>query len=1406
MSSIDERIVDMKFNNAQFEKGVSETSKSLDKLKSGLNFDGATKSLSGLNAAGSKFSLASMAAGIDNISSKFSALSIAGITALTNIANRAVDTGIQFARSFTIAPINAGFAEYELKMGSIQTILANTARYGTSLEQVTASLDQLNEYADMTIYNFGDMTKNIGLFTNAGLRVEDATAMIKGFSNEAAASGTTAQGAAGAAYQLSQALSAGTIRLMDWRSLTNVGMGNKNMQNGLIEIADAMGMLEKNSTSATEVQADFNGSLEKNWLSADVMSNYLRIMAGDMDAASMAALGLSDAQIAAFQQQQQTAQDAATKVRTWTQLIGTLQEGVGSSWAQTFDMLLGDFNKATDFFTDVSNRLGGMIGASGDARNALIKEFTDLGGRDAAIQALWNAFDALMGIIGPFKNAMRQIFPPMTAEQLLKITEGVRDFFENLKPGMEMTGRLTTIFKAFFAILDIGWAVIQEVGKLFVRLLGPIGDSTGGILKFATQLSFWIISVRDAVREGDGLAKVFDWIYNAIKAPFKAIRDFGEYISSKIDFGSFGDAWRSIGDALQDMYEKTEPVRRWFVEAFENIKQVVKDTFQSFTFEGVLGTVAVGGGLAAGGGIILMIKKLVDTIKGLLGNVGGGIFDTIKGSFSALTDTMGAMQEKLKAETLGKIAIAIGILTAAVVALSFIETERLYNSLAAIGVMMVLLTGTMTALDKLVTGAGFGKMTALAIGLTAIATAMVIMAAAVAIMSTLDWNELARGLTGLGVSLGLLVGAVSLMSKYSKTMMTTGASLIVLSTAMVILASALKIMSTLGWDEILKGLSAMAAALTALTIASRFAQKAVLGAPAMIALASATMIMGLAMKVFATMGWDEILRGSVAMAAAVGIMVGAVSILSALKMAPVGAATMIAMAGALLLVVPSFKAFAEMSWDEILRASVAMAGALLILSGAMALMGLPPVLLGSVGILAAAAALAMLAPALKLLGGMSWDQIGAGLGALAAALGILAAGGLVMLVALPGLLGLGAAILMIGTGALLASVGLTGISIAITALAVAGAAGAEVFKMAVLSMIDVIPAFMTKFAEGLIEFALVIAGGATEFTMAMSTLLQAMLTAINENAPMILDTIWNLIVLLTEKVVQGVPYLVDAGMRLMTGLLNGIANNIHKLITAATNVITEFLRGLQDNVYKITDQAAKTIVAFVDGLAQAVRNNAAAFSRAGSSLFRAIVDGVAGAIERGGRDLRYAGERIGNALLNGAKNALGINSPSKEFRDDVMPSVFEGIDDGTGKGLKKANASGVSIGQSVINGTKSILSRMSDMVTADIPDQPTITPVLDLTGVRRTASQIPGLMGIPHMVLDRNIQTANDIQATRYEQENPSTGDDDPTTPESGGGDTYEFKQYNYSPKALSQAEIYRNSKSLLAMQKGLNK
>ena len=288
MSSIDERIVKMTFDNGSFEKGVSQTIKSLEKLNEVLKNTGnadAVKNLSksigdiksqlktlnldelekatqktsiwdklgnGLKMAGqgiskifskldiggtiekisSSFNKATegskgLGKSVETVSSKFSALGIMGATALANITNSAVNAGKRLLHSLTLEPITTGFSEYETKMGSIQTILANTAHQGTTLEQVTAALNELNKYSDDTIYNFAEMAKNIGTFTAAGIDLDTSTAAIKGIANLAAVSGSTSQQASTAMYQLSQALAAGRVSLADWNSVVNAGRGGK---------------------------------------------------------------------------------------------------------------------------------------------------------------------------------------------------------------------------------------------------------------------------------------------------------------------------------------------------------------------------------------------------------------------------------------------------------------------------------------------------------------------------------------------------------------------------------------------------------------------------------------------------------------------------------------------------------------------------------------------------------------------------------------------------------------------------------------------------------------------------------------------------------------------------------------------------------------------------------------------------------------------------------------------------------------------------------------------------------------------------------------------------------------------------------------------------------------------------
>lgn len=1395
---VDDRIINMKFNNAEFQKNVADTNKSLDNLKKGLNLSDQAKGLNDLDKAGKGFSLANIADGVQNIASKFSALSIIGITALANIASKAVDVGLTLARTLTVDPIRAGLQEYELKMGSIQTILANTARHGTGLQQVTSALDELNEYADKTIYNFGDMTRNIGLFTNAGIGVESATSMIKGFSNEAAASGTNAQGAAGAAYQLSQALSAGIIRLMDWRSLQNVGMGNKNMQNGLIEIAQAMGMFNSETTSAEEASANFNGSLEKNWLSADVMSSYLRIMAGDMTAAEQAALGLSDAQIAAFANQQKMAEEAATKVRTWTQLIGTLQEGVGSSWAQTFDILIGDFNEATDLWTAVSDTLGGLIGDMGNSRNELLQAFKDLGGRTAILDSFVNVWKAVQSIIKPISDAFKGIFPPTTADTLIRIANAIRTFTEGLILNEKTQENLRRTFVGVFAVLDIGWMILQKIIGLFGRLFGVTTKGAGGILEFTGSIGDFLLKVRNAIKEGEGLGKVFQVIGDVLEKPIKLLKAVGSATIEFFNVASWAEAWEKVANAMQAVWKVVKPVVDWIVNAFNTVWETVKMAFQNMDFDVLVGLLNVG----ALTGIGLLIKKFMDKLPGMFSGIGGGLFTTIKDGFGELTKTLQTMQMKLKAEVLTKIAIAIGILTAAVVALSMIDTAQLFIAIGGMGLLMTELMGAMAAMEAISSAKGFNAkgVATSAASMILLATAMLLLSTAVSKLSSLSWEELARGLTGVAGGLLALVGATYLFSKInSAKLVSTGFAMIGMATAMILIAQAAQIFAGLSWEDLGKGGAAIAGFMGAVALFGNFAKnsKGLLAGSAALILASTGMVIfAKALGMFGALSWQEINTGMIAMSIGLGVLATA---LSFMDKSIVGAAALVVASIGLAILGKTLKSFASFSWDEIGRGAVVLAGSLAILAGGMALMGIPLVLAGTLGILGAAVALTMLAPALKLLSTIPWEGIGPALTILASAIGILAAGGLLLLPALPGLLGLGLAIVMIGAGAALAGSGLLAIAAGITALVAVGAGAGALMKQGFLEVIDLIPMAMTKLAEGFLGFLTTIANGGTELVAAINTLIQSFLKGINENAPMIIDTVASVLLQLLTRIQEDMPLWMEKGRQILVSFGLGLESLIGNLIIIGANLIIAVLNGMSQQLPRITQAASNLVINFINSMAAQVRNDSRRISDAAANLGEALIDGVVQGIGNFAHRIWNKLTTLGNDILGQFGSILGIASPSKyttEFGEYLDEGIVVGVDRGA-PGIYRA-ISKVSSG--VVSAFGTMVKTLNSSIDTDMNFKPTVTPVLDLTSFREDAKKISTYMPNPKLDVKPTYLSASGISRDQRNAEEMRY-----TPDKVKAGDTrVEFHQTNISPKALSRIEIYRQTNNQLTAAKGV--
>ena len=271
-TTVDERVVEMRFDNKQFEANVQTSLSTIDRLKRSLNLEGAAKGLENVNTAAQKCDMTPLTNAVETVKVKFSTLEVMAVTALANITNSAVNAGRNIVSALTIDPIKTGFQEYETQINAVQTILANTSSKGTTLDQVNTALDELNHYADMTIYNFTEMTRNIGTFTAAGVDLDTSVSAIKGIANLAAVSGSTSQQASTAMYQLSQALAAGTVKLQDWNSVVNAGMGGQVFQDALKETAKVHGIA---IDEMIKDEGSFRETLSKGWLTSDILTETL---------------------------------------------------------------------------------------------------------------------------------------------------------------------------------------------------------------------------------------------------------------------------------------------------------------------------------------------------------------------------------------------------------------------------------------------------------------------------------------------------------------------------------------------------------------------------------------------------------------------------------------------------------------------------------------------------------------------------------------------------------------------------------------------------------------------------------------------------------------------------------------------------------------------------------------------------------------------------------------------------------------------------------------------------------------------------------------------------------------------------------------------------------------------------
>lgn len=1271
-TEVEQRVLQMKFDNAKFESGMKTTMSSLDKLKSSLKFDGVAKGFGTITSAAKSVDLSSMSSSAEAVSLKFDALQVFAITTFTRISNAAITAGKNLISAFTIDPIKMGFQEYETQMNAVQTILANTSNKGSTIDDVNRALAELNTYADKTIYNFTEMTRNIGTFTAAGIELDTSVSAIKGIANLAAVSGSNAQQASTAMYQLSQALAAGRVSLQDWNSVVNAGMGGEIFQEELKRTSRIMGT---GVDEAIDKYGTFRESLTQGaWLTTEVLTETLQKFTGDMNKETLLAKGYTEAQAEEILKLGDMANDAATKVKTFSQLMDTLKEAAQSGWTVTWQTLIGDFEEAKMLFTSISNTLGGIIGKSADARNNMLIGWKELGGRDDMIAGFKNIWETMYGLLSKVGEAFRTVFPRTTSEELKGLSNTFLKITEALKPTENTLNAVKMAFQGLFSIVKIFTTLLTIplkfipiltdcfaiLGTVISKVAGFFGTLTSGLFNFASSGDF-VNTIFDTLIGviGAGTTAVLNFI-NGVNIPIsldglkEAIPAFGAICdaadTAKSAFFKYGEQaiqtfkevdTQAIGNKVAESLQKTVD---FVFQIYDNMKTRVGDLL---SFGGDVLSTAMGnmkkfiewvdwkqvfefftGAVAAKFFLTLasVMKKLSSAFETVAKNTSflKDVGESVTGVLDAVQDSLKTWQNSLRASNLLKIGSAIAVISASVFLLSKIDVDKLIPAMAAMGAMFVSLTASSILIAKFAEGGALK-------GLMGMGTAILILATAVEKLANIDPVKMATGLAGI-MALIVSLGAYTIIMSKMKAQITSGAIvLMAFATAILILTAAVLKLTNIDAGKLAIAMSGIVALSMSVALSSRILGKgdSAKGSLKLMAFASSIKILAKATKILSEIPFTSMIKGI----GGLGLIILELGVFSRLvsnkKMISL-AIGMNILAVALTAMIVPLNILGRMDIGVFVTGLSMMASMLVSLGLALKLMpkNLPAI---GLGLNLVASAMIVMSGAMGIIGNMKWESLIKSLFGFGVALGGLA----IALNAMVGTLGGSAALVVASAGLVIfaGAVGLMGsLSLATIGIALVGFAGAlGILTVAAFAMAPLAPVLL-GISGALIAFTASLAIGAlavVAFGIGLAAL-AAGLTAIVG-----LGVAWFKMMEEFVEVIAGlVPIIGKAAADLVVAFIEGLSRGKNALrramvdlilvtLEAINEVVPQFVETVLNVLEKVTESLAshtepiiKNVVKLIIGIIRGVSTHLPELISEGVLLMKNLFVGIADAVSQ----------------------------------------------------------------------------------------------------------------------------------------------------------------------------------------------
>ena len=1207
--TIDQKVVEMRFDNAQFEENVSTSMSTLEKLKQSLNFDGASKSFENIERAANNVSFDKIASGVEALENRFSTMGIAGMRVIGNMTDALigfVKKGINFVTDSVIQGGKKRAMNLENAHFQLQGLLKNEAA-------VQAIMKNVNDSVDGTAYSLDAAAKVASQYAATGMRAGD-----KMFSALRAVAGVAAM--TNSEYEETGEIFttvAGNGRLMGEQL-------NQLASRGLNAAATLATYLNKSESEVREMVSKGKISFETFAAAMDDAFGEHAKKANETFTGALSNVKAALARIGALFISPLIEQNGA-----FVKLFNTLRVKINDIKSAMIPIA----DSVTKTVMNMANKLSGFI-AKIDVK--------------MLIESLKNSFEGLMSIIKPIKEAFREIFPPITAQQLNKIIERIRDLTAKFKLNDKQSAKLKSTFKGLFSVIKLGVSVVTKIISAVATLVGKLFGFSGSILDITGSLGDFISRIATSISKSNLFGKSVDKITGFLGKAIDKTKELTEAITNKIKlpnyFDKFVNVIKKIGEVISKVAKKVS-------SAASGIGKAIWDIFLNGGLDNLVGL--VNGGIFTS--FLLDLKEFTEGLKDFKKEAkkeaknSGGIKDSIVKVLNSVKDCLEDWQKNIKAGTILKIAIAVAVLAAALLIISKVPVEKLGTSLGAVTALFGETLGALALFEK-INGNYNGAYEAVAI-IVAMSLSLLILASAVKKLSDLGLEGLAEGVIGVSALMYALVGAAKLMSKGGKDISKGAYQLVIMAVALKIMASVCKDLSKLSLEDLGKGVSSVAVIL--LEFAGFAALMERIDTDELMRSSFSLILIGVAMEIFAdacakfgNMEWVDLGKAGAAIAGILLIASGFGKLSqysgdiekSSIALILIGAAMEIfadvctkfgqleweqlAKAGAaisgILMLVNDFNSISEesgdviksaislaiigvaleilqnalskmgdISWEEYGKQMAVLGGSLIILS--YALDAMKDSIKGAAALIIASAALAILAGVLAILGAMSWGSIIKGLVAIAGTLAILGVAAHFLEPLIPVIVNLTGAVALFGLGCLAAGVGIVILSAGLTALSgalVAAATGIiSALTIIVVGVLKIIPSIIEVLTDTIVVICEVITRSASAIGKALKTLILVLVDVIVECVPAIALGALKLILGVLESLAKYTPQIIDLLFKFLIGVLEGVAKNLPQLIQAAVDVFMSFFSGVVEALKKIDKETLIKGIAAVGILA-----------------------------------------------------------------------------------------------------------------------------------------------------------------------------------------------------------------------------